>query len=264
MNDLSAQNRGKYRLTETSSLFPELWAIYVAWISLAATVALHGQHAAAARVMSSLIGQALSAGEEAGRKGEPIGNVEVRASLWQFPERLCAPSGSDMLVVRDALALFQKVSLPEQELPNELMFEIIATEESEEKYAVPESHSHQPPMRYLANAWGYILAAGYERHERRMIAAYGKKAMLRTWPQELQFFHHVRNACSHGGKFDIWKNKRIDYAAPPRWRDKVLASEDAVDRLYAVDGLLTMADTILLVHDISLLLDGLSEPQREG
>jgi len=210
--------------------------------------------------MAEVAAKARKIGKLEGQTGEPAGDLELRASIWQFPDRLRAPGPTEMLIVRNAHDLLLKVSLPAQSPPTELAFEIATHEQadSEEVYAAPESHSHEFPGRYLANAWGYVIAAAYERYQRAIFAAYGKTPHLPTWPPELQMFFHVRNACSHDGTFDIFESKkRIDCERPPRWRDIVISSEAAVSGVYAIGGLLSLCDAVLLVYDLSLSLDKL-------
>lgn len=256
----SESKRGAYVLDAGASLFQELWAMHVAWISMAATVALHGQHASATRVIANLVTGALEVGKRIGRGEEAGSRLEFHGEIWQFPDRLRAPGPGLMLVVRGARDLFLKISLPAQSPPTRLAFDVLSVEEAEaeENYEVPDSHSHEFPERYLATIWGYIIAAAYERYQPEIFATYGGVALITTWPPELQFLFHVRNACSHHGTFDIWaKKNRIDPKQPPRWRDVVIPSEAAVAGLYALGGLLSLCDALLFVHDISRLLDGL-------
>lgn len=63
---------------------------------------------------------------------------------------------------------------------------------------------------------------------------------------EIQFFRHLRNACSHDGK---WCFKE-DLKHPAAWRDKVLTQEHDGKEIYS--SLLKHGDILLLFTDIDL------------
>lgn len=230
--------------------------MYVAWLSSVATVCLQAQQASSLRVMRSLVEQTMKFANE---NPQQDGGLQVHVSSFQFPDRLQieGPEG-EALVIHEARALFDKISLPNQVPPAALGFELLGVEglETAESYEQPVSHSHTLPDRYIADLWGYLIAGAYERNEYLITRRYGSTKVMKTWPPELQLFHHVRNAAFHGGRFDIWKSKNeIDHSRPPSWHRYTIASEDAVAGRYAISDFLPTVHVLPFVREISIALD---------
>jgi len=72
----------------------------------------------------------------------------------------------------------------------------------------------------------------------------------------VQFFRHVRNAASHGNKFNIEK-KNIDQGTgglikPAEWREASITPKLNGQEL--IPGFMEMADPIWLISDVSILI----------
>jgi hypothetical protein len=248
--------RGSLTVDGSSTLFPEFWSMYVAWISSIATVCLQAQQHSALRVMASAVEQVMALAKE----GPSEGPISVAVTIFQFPDRLqILGEAGDALVIRDARALLDKISLPNQVPPTELVFDLVDAGELEgAEHERPQTHTHILPDRYVADLWGYMIAGAYERNESAITSRHGPTRGVKNWPLELQVFHHVRNAAFHGGRFNIWKNKnKIDYARPPHWRGYTIASEDAVAGRYAIGDFLPLVHVLPFVREVSITLDGL-------
>jgi hypothetical protein len=250
----------QFVVENSSSLFPEIWSMHVAFMSAVATVCIPAQQASAGRVMAMVVQRVeeLVRYEQKDGPTTPTEPLKIQATINGFPDTLEIPGqDGELLVVRGAQALFEKISLPAQEVPSVLSFELLPSGAplASAEYEKSISHSHNLPNRYLADLWGYQIAGAYER----MASAIKERftADVRRWPPALQIFHHVRNAAFHAGRFDIWKNRnKIDYGSPPAWRGYTISSEEAVAGRYAIIDFLSMHHVLPFMHDISLELDG--------
>ena len=97
----------------------------------------------------------------------------------------------------------------------------------------------------------YLIGGAFERTRDQIEAKFG--ATPSSWPVELQFFRHLRNASFHGNDFDIRPFRgapQIDPANPPAWNGYVLPSDSAVNGTKAVNELLRIPHTLLFFRDM--------------
>ncbi len=102
----------------------------------------------------------------------------------------------------------------------------------------------------------YLVGYGWERHQREIKATQPKN--VSEWPKDLQFFHHVRNACFHCGAYDIWarRRSRIDPTNAPEWHGIELPSLADVNGRRAInDGRLLVSHVPHFLHDMGDAID---------
>lgn len=77
----------------------------------------------------------------------------------------------------------------------------------------------------------YAVGGAYERFKDQFNRKYGSDSS--NWPVELQFFRHLRNGCFHRNQFSIRPKRKgqpqINSQSPPKWRNYVMASENAMN-----------------------------------
>ncbi len=83
-----------------------------------------------------------------------------------------------------------------------------------------------------------LIGGAYEKSQSLMESVHTRNPS--SWPPELQFFRHLRNACFHGNHFNIRRKRdgtdTIDPAAPPKWHLYTMPNDVAVNGQQAVGG----------------------------
>lgn len=137
----------------------------------------------------------------------------------------------------------------------------------------PEDETYQlPAPKAGPSLCQYLLGAAWERHAEEMTAKLphnaGKNgkvfALVKEWPKDCAFFFHLRNACFHGGTFDIkpvHMPEARDASHPdpyPEWRHLPKIDDFAAIKgkpVFGPDGMLHVDDVPLLLHDIGKAID---------
>ncbi len=240
---------GKYTLSDADPLFAEMWDLFVALISLQATVALEAKHQSAERVITMLMKAIEVNGAAMQQTVSQGGRLALETSIVHFSDRILISEETcgDSLLIQKAMELLHKVSLPNQIRPSSLTFEMIVTAPEP---STPPRHSVEgsPPKEYLGNIWGYVIASAYEKNSDAIKLRHGKNH--RIWPVALQFFRHIRNGIFHGGAFDINQGSIIPTSAP-QWRHCTMPSEGAMNGRRVFE--------FMMIHHIPLFMYDMSQ-----
>lgn len=246
---MTSSTLGTYTLSDADPLFDETWDLFVALISLQATLALEAKHQSAERVITALmkaIGVSGAAMQQTVSQG---GRLALETSIVHFPDRLLLSEETcgDSLLIPRSMEFLHRISLPNQSTPSSLSFEMVA---AAPEPSTPPLHTVEgsPPKEYLTNIWGYVIASAYEKNSDAIRLRHGKNH--RAWPVALQFFRHIRNGIFHGGKFDINQDSIIP-TTPPQWRHYTMPSEGAMRGRRVFE--------FMMVHHIPLFMYDMSQ-----
>ncbi len=246
---MTSSTLGTYALSDADPLFGEMWDLFVALISLQATLALEAKHQSAERVITMLmkaIGVSGAAMQQTVSQG---GHLALETSIVHFTDRLLVSEETcgDSLLISRSMELLHRISLPNQSTPSNLTFEMVAA--AHEPSTLPRyTVEGSPPKQYLTNIWGYVVASAYEKNADAFKLRHGTNH--RIWPVALQFFRHIRNGIFHGGMFDI-NQKSIIPTTPPQWRHYTMHSERAMKGRRVFE--------FMMVHHIPLFMYDMSQ-----
>jgi len=99
----------------------------------------------------------------------------------------------------------------------------------------------------------YLIGGAFEKLHGRIKSKYSKE--WPSWPVELQYFRHLRNACFHGNLFSLApygnQTSAIDPSQPPSWHHFVMESDDAVKGTQAIGNALHLHQTIPFLDQIA-------------
>ena len=97
----------------------------------------------------------------------------------------------------------------------------------------------------------YLIGGAFERYNEHFKTKFGKDQS--TWPPEVQFFRHLRNACFHGNTFNMWRwrgSDQIDPANPPKWHIYTMPEDRAMNGKKAINGFFRIPHVLPLLHDM--------------
>ncbi len=109
--------------------------------------------------------------------------------------------------------------------PREILFEYLRPRKKGQAQLPEKSIGKMNEARFfVAQSTCQAIGFAYERNLGLIQSKWGDE--FRSWPVEIQFFRHCRNACFHGNSFNIIaarKRPAIDPNAPPKWKSLVIS-----------------------------------------
>jgi hypothetical protein len=100
-----------------------------------------------------------------------------------------------------------------------------------------------------------LLGGSYEKCKSRIEQKFTTN--VSSWPQELQFFRHLRNGCFHGNHFNITKRRgrnAIDKNAPPKWHLYTMSDDTTMNGQQAVGGFFPHNQLVPFLYQIGNII----------
>jgi hypothetical protein len=109
--------------------------------------------------------------------------------------------------------------------------------------------------KQLAPTAQVTLGAAFERVKDAIEGEWGNNPS--TWPSELQYFRHCRNAAYHGNRFLIFSYHGIpgiDPSNPPTWRSSIMSDASTMNGRGLIGDWLSIGDIPVLLGDVETIL----------
>lgn len=121
-------------------------------------------------------------------------------------------------------------------------------------YRPPEKTITLPADRIGATMCTYLLGCAWERYGHEVAAVPPKKKFC-DWDADLQFYRHIRNACFHGGKFNIFDGL-IKAPNLPEWHGRQLPEDlTQINGRKVINDFLPLTEVLWVLHDMGNAID---------
>jgi len=189
-------------------------------------------------------------------------NIKGNVNLHEMPDSVYLSDSrcQDAIILHDTDQIHAYIAgLRSKEL-DRVRYEMALYMEPEKPKPGRVSEVAPNPSARFQGFSAYLVGGAYEHYKAQFERRYGKNP--RKWDPQLQFFRHIRNGCFHSNTFNIipvpsGPNKgkpQIDSGSPPKWRNYVMTSDNAMNGTKVMNGFFHIHMIIPFLDDMGSLV----------